>query len=162
MRNGEECLLVPIQGGLDYTDDTGKSLFICMGQSYWVKESDDFHFSVKNPYQEETICYLILRFDGKTTNIGYLNSFDILSKNVLLNVYQNDNYHIIIGIYEGRQEGEYMLKPSQRAVFTFVIHGAFEFQHRLIEKQDALILQNVSKIEFEALSKDAILCMIVF
>jgi hypothetical protein len=42
-------------------------------------------------------------------------------------------------------------------VFVFVLEGAFEFQNRLLEQKDALSLTNVSSVDFEALSNDAIL-----
>ena len=44
--------------------------------------------------------------------------------------------------------------------FVFIIEGAFEVQNRLLEARDGLSLWNLSKLEFEALSNDAILMII--
>jgi hypothetical protein len=59
------------------------------------------------------------------------------------------------GTYAGRQEGTYRCTKPDAEVFVFVIHGAFEVQHILMEACDGLLLRKQYEIEFEALSNGA-------
>ena len=62
-----------------------------------------------------------------------------------------------IGLYEGRKEQEYTLHTKGSSIFGMVINGAFEFQNRLLEARDAILLNEIETLEFEALSENALL-----
>nr|WP_276368981.1 hypothetical protein [Chryseolinea sp. H1M3-3] len=64
-----------------------------------------------------------------------------------------------MGKFSGRHHCTFKTAFCRRHVFAFVLEGAFEFQNRLLEQRDGLSLSNVSELEFEALSNDAILLL---
>lgn len=65
-----------------------------------------------------------------------------------------------IGLFDGRKEGTFTLKNPRNGVFAFVLSGAFEIEDRLLEAKDGLALKVTHKIEWEALSENAILLVI--
>ncbi len=69
-------------------------------------------------------------------------------------------YHIFIAKLDGRSEIIHTAAQSGSGFFVFVIEGAFEVQHRLLEARDGLSLLGIIELEAEALSDDAILLMI--
>ena len=60
-----------------------------------------------------------------------------------------------IGQWKGRSEGD--LVPTTPNTFSWVVQGAFEIQNCLLQKSDSLAIFGSEKIEYEALSNDAII-----
>ncbi|MEO6721373.1 MAG: hypothetical protein ABIN67_13475 [Ferruginibacter sp.] len=73
---------------------------------------------------------------------------------------QQNNYKVFMGCFAGREEAMYSIPNAATAVFLFVLTGAFEVQHRLIEAKDGLLIWNVEQVELEALSNDAVILLI--
>lgn len=65
-----------------------------------------------------------------------------------------------IGLYDGRKEDNYTPQKKNATLFGMVLHGAFEFQNRLMENRDAIVLWDTDELEFEALSEEALLLFI--
>ncbi|WP_042722311.1 hypothetical protein, partial [Flavobacterium sp. B17] len=51
----------------------------------------------------------------------------------------------------------YSLYHSNKIIFGMVINGAFEFQNRLLETRDSILLRDIQILEFEALSENALI-----
>jgi redox-sensitive bicupin YhaK (pirin superfamily) len=62
-----------------------------------------------------------------------------------------------IGQFDGRQKGELSLSNNHKDILVYVVDGAFEVQDRLLHAEDALLLNSVDVVDFEALSNEAIL-----
>ncbi len=77
-----------------------------------------------------------------------------LSPGSFCNPVENAN----VKMFKGREEVDFCLR--KKGAFTYVIRGAFEVQHRLIETGDGVALWNTSNIEIEALSDNAVILVI--
>ncbi|WP_449400412.1 pirin family protein [Chryseobacterium wanjuense] len=64
------------------------------------------------------------------------------------------NFPAFIGLYDGRKKQKYDLKLDNKSIFGIVINGACEFQDRLLETRDAILLQGLETLEFDALSEN--------
>ncbi|RZJ71924.1 hypothetical protein [Flavobacterium sp.] len=113
--------------------------------------------SVSNPYEREQINFLIIRVDEKS-EIETQNSLSD-EHNVLQNAFEIGSTKGFLGMFDGRQKGEFKTEIS-KGLFAFVINGAFEFDDRLLETRDALSISEAENHDFEALSGNAILLVI--
>ncbi|WP_420152524.1 pirin family protein [Siphonobacter sp.] len=148
-------LILPLVGGIEYTDERGSHAFVAAGQTLEVTTPDSLSYEIINPYAEELINFLQIWIDQETDAYQVTSpSFELSPGNQLVPISQNQPYYI--GQYDGRAEGQYMLTDSAKGVFIFCIEGAFEMQNRLLESRDGLALKHADSIEFEALSAGAI------
>jgi hypothetical protein len=106
--------------------------------------------TITNPYKEELVNYLIIGLEG---NPGVVD-FELTNNNV-----QRPIPGIHLGKFDGRKDGVHKLAEAY-GIFVFVIEGAFEIQNRLLHARDGLALWNLTEVEFEALSNEAILMFI--
>jgi hypothetical protein len=159
-------LLLPITGDLDYIDETGKTMTIHNGKALVIQVTADF--SLANPFADEVVNYLqvLLQSDQAVmTNLVSRFCFDLeADKNKLITWEAAElPFSFNIGRFDGRTEGLYTLKNTGSTVFSFIITGAFELEHRLLQQHDGLVMNNLKEFEFEALSDHAILwCMEIF
>jgi len=153
-------VLIPLAGALEINDGSEDIKYVNSGEVLEYLAEPDKSLVITNPYSNETVNYLQIRFKEEVNALFYsrLTPFDLSGKNALLTITndQEQSNRILIGQYDGREESTFICNPS-KAVFIFVIEGAFEVQNRLLEKRDGLSLRNVSEVEFEALSNNAIL-----
>jgi hypothetical protein len=151
-------VLLPLVGALEINNGTEEARYVNSGEVLEYLAERDNGLIITNPYPSETVQYLQIRFKEKTDLRPYseLTAFDISVKNKLLTINRNHENRILIGQYDGREEGNFVCNPD-KAIFVFVIEGAFEVQNRLLEKRDGLSLRNVTEVEFEALSNQAII-----
>lgn len=160
-----DVLLLPINGGLEYTCDL-TSGFLEPGQSGLLSLTSGMNYTVSNPYETETIdlLQLWLTRPADSSVSGFADTtFDLSQKNKLLPCFPTSaESRAFIGRYDGRAEATLTVTPDQR-VFVFVVQGVFEVQNRLLHERDGLALTDVqgNTVEFEALSNDAILLLVV-
>jgi len=153
-----EIFIVPLFGGIEYKDHLGNEDFIRVEQIKHITAQKGMSFEVANTF-EENVSYLQIGFDVENqffeSNSTVIN-FELTQKNQLISLFETANAMGFIGIYEGRKEGLYKLKNPSNGIFVFVINGAFEVENRLLESKDGLHLQQIERIEWEALSENAI------
>jgi redox-sensitive bicupin YhaK (pirin superfamily) len=165
-------LLLPMVGALEYKNGSGAMGTIEAGQSHLLFARKDSDVEISNPYESELINYLEIWFrispaQRRASEIVYEFSLD-QHKNQLIpflstgDSKEKDRFNVqgLIGKFGGREEGTCAIKDPARRLFVFVIEGAFEVQDRLLESRDGLLLWNTEKIEFEALSSDAIILLL--
>jgi len=161
LQSNETIILIPLVGTIDYTDRLGNKNYLETEEIQILKTAEPTLFEIRNPYETELINYLQIRLNSKAdTNFFEKKPFDFKEKNNLLTLLESDDYKISIGIFTGRSEGIYTLKNTKNGAFAFIINGAFEFQNRLLESRDALAIWDVTAIEFEALSENALILLI--
>lgn len=157
-------ILLPIVGGLAIRGHQ-ETEYIVAGQVMILTRKMGDVVILDNPYPDQSINFLQLQIS--ISNIDSLaNTNDIINlslenKNQLLS-FGSTTIPMSIGQYDGRNEGVYQLENHSNGLFAFVIEGAFEVQNRLLEKKDGLALWNLAidtKIEFEALSNNAIILL---
>ncbi|MBB6372200.1 hypothetical protein [Chryseobacterium shigense] len=117
--------------------------------------------SFKNNLRDEKTDILILELKNNSAENSFsVEDLEFNERNALLQISENLGYPNFAGLYNGRKEQEYILQKKERAIFGMVINGAFEFQNRLMENRDAIFLQEVEILEFEALSENALLILL--
>ncbi|MGG5209731.1 hypothetical protein ACQWU4_12335 [Chryseobacterium sp. MIQD13] len=131
------------------------------GQIFTRSANERGAFNLKNNLNHDKTDILILELK----NNGSENSFSVEDlnfneRNKLIQISKNLRHPNFAGLYDGRKEQEYVLQEKGKAIFGMVISGAFEFQNRLMENRDAVILNGIETLEFEALSENALLIFI--
>lgn len=153
-----EVIILPLYG----TVSLNQQEYINTEEIRVLKLAKGNSFELQNPYEKELINYLQIRFSthNKNTENSIKKTFDFETRNTLFTIHDNGTIQISIGIFDGRSEGLYHLNSKNNGAFAFIINGAFEFQNRLLETRDGLSIWDISEIEFEALSENAILLLI--
>lgn len=163
-----EIVLIPLAGGIELTIEPEEVYYINSGETFHFLAKPENKYQIINPYPEETINYLQIRFktgilqEEIHSDQFQHNIFDISQKNILLPVFStfDTDTSAYIGKYEGRKEGLYKIRNPENSIFVFIIEGAFEVQNRLLEKRDGLSLIHVETVDFEALSSDAVILLV--
>lgn len=149
-------ILIVVLYGEILINDFEKS--ISAEQIFTLKSTENNILHFKNNLSEEKADILLFELKSKKTGNHFsVENLNITEKNKLISISENIEYPNFIGLYEGRKEEEYSLYQKERSIFGMVINGAFEFQNRLMEIRDAIILSEIETLEFEALSENALL-----
>jgi hypothetical protein len=159
-------VLIPMAGGLELIDSPGASVFVGIGELYRMLVILESKNRIRNPYPSETIRFLQICFDPGISGGDFieppLRAFSLDREGVLLPIFERSSgaFSGFIGRYGGRHVGEFTPAAPDKGLFCYIIQGAFEVQDRLLEKGDALALQHVATLAFEALSHGAIILVL--
>ncbi|PTT73132.1 hypothetical protein DBR25_13540 [Chryseobacterium sp. HMWF001] len=125
---------------------------------FTLKSEEDNTLNIRNNTPDEKADILIFELKSiKKDNFFSIENLNIDRRNHLIQISEKLEYPNFIGLYEGRKEEEYSLHQKGKSIFGMVINGAFEFQNRLLETRDAIIISEIETLEFEALSENALL-----
>jgi quercetin 2,3-dioxygenase len=155
-------LTLPLVGGIEFKNNMGQHQFVPAGVAHLFSAAGGMQCEIINPYETALINFLQI-WIKHTNNSPFLAETKEIP--IPIQSYKNQLIAIIEGIcyigqYAGREEGTYIVKNSNNKVFIFVIKGAFEVQNRLLHARDGLSLDNVTEVEFEALSSNAIILLL--
>lgn len=159
VQENTQLMILPLFGQVSLN---GVKKPVITGESILITSISNRHISIKNILETEKTDILIFEFktSNASENLLEINTLNFENKNVFFPISKSLNYPNFIGLYDGRQEDVYRLKQSSSAIFGLVINGAFEFQNRLMENRDAIIIWDINEIEFEALSEHALIIFI--
>lgn len=131
---------------------------ISANQVFTLKSDKSNSLKIKNKLTDEKADVLILELKNNSSENSFtIENLNLLERNTLIQISKNIECPNFIGLYEGRREQEYSLYQKGNLIFGMVINGAFEFQNRLMETRDAIILSEIDTLEFEALSENALI-----
>ncbi len=148
-------LILPLYGEIIMTDFYET---ISAGMSLTLNTQPGKDIVIKNRVYYDHTDLLIFEFKKEESIHNYSkNELDFTLKNNAFNISETLKQPNFIGLYNGRAEGYYALKDSNKSIFGMVINGAFEFQNRLMENRDAILLWEIEELEFEALSENALI-----
>lgn len=157
-------VLLPLLGGLDYgwAQQPG---FLMPGEAATGALPADTSLVVSNPYQTETITFLLLRLaEPPDERPVSQTAFDGQQTNVLLPVATVGPVpaRLLLGRFGGRQTGTYAVTGAGHTLFVWVIQGAFEAANRLLHARDGLMLRYDApgELALEALSDGAMLLLV--
>ncbi len=153
-------VLIPYSGDLHWVNACGETRVREEGQvcAWSVQQGETYE--IRNPYPDEAINFFQLVFAGHPTPRVQTRPMSMDERpNELRPICQGENT-LLIGKYDGRAEGTYLVQKDSRCVFVFVIEGAFEVQNRLLQPRDGLALWNIDEVTFEALSQNAVLLVV--
>ncbi|ROI03025.1 hypothetical protein EGI16_12740 [Chryseobacterium sp. G0240] len=148
-------LILPLYGEIIITDFYE---VISAGMSLTLNTQTGKDVVIKNLVYHDQTDVLIFEFKKEEHIQGYCkNELDFALKNNVFKISKTLPQPNFIGLYNGRAEGFYKLKDPEKSIFGMVINGTFEFQNRLIENRDAILLWELMELEFEALSENALI-----
>jgi quercetin 2,3-dioxygenase len=125
---------------------------------FTLKSKEKLTVTIRNYLNDEKTNILIIELQSlQPENAFFFEDLHIEKKNTLIPVSKKLEFPNFIGLYEGRKEEMYSLYNSSKMIFGMVINGAFEFQNRLLETRDSIILRDIQMLEFEALSENALI-----
>lgn len=125
---------------------------------FTLKSKEKLTVTISNYLNDEKTDILIIELQSlQPENAFFFEELNIEKKNTLIPISKKLEFPNFIGLYEGRKEEIYSLYHSNKIIFGMVINGAFEFQNRLLETRDSIILRDIQMLEFEALSENALI-----
>lgn len=159
-------ILIPVVGAIRYKVTTNKTGEAEAGEVDILALPKGATINVSNPYPDDRINFIFIQVNEPTIDgsSGFVNkvAFDLgAGKNKLIELFSEAlGVTAYIGKFDGRCEGNLIFEKSSNHVFGFVIEGVFEVQNRLLQYRDGLALRNVTGVDFEALSPDAIIFLL--
>ncbi|WP_326982180.1 hypothetical protein VUJ46_18535 [Chryseobacterium sp. MYb264] len=152
----KSCILIIVLYGEILINDFEKP--ISSEQVFTLQSIETDTLKIQNNLPNEKADILLLEFKHKASETFFsVESLNLSEKNILIQISENLKFPNFIGLYDGRKEQEYNLYKKRKSIFGMVINGAFEFQNRLMETRDAILLSEVEMLEFEALSENALI-----
>lgn len=128
------------------------------GEVMIFESAEDQNVTIKNVLADDDADVLIIKFSKNISENSYrINQLDLDVRNKLNFIDTGYSFPGFIGVFDGRESGNYILKEKKNGIFGMVINGAFEFQNRLIENRDAILIRDIEELEFEALTENAII-----
>lgn len=155
-------IIVPITGSISYADEQGNEAEIEVGKSLIAFLEKDAFISLKNPYNDAVINYLMIaiKVDEKRPNTLTFSDIDLSELNKMSLITTDvKSFKVSIGRFKGRGENEYRIHHSS-TLYCFVLAGAFEIDGRLLHDRDGIALSATGSVEMEALSDNALLLTI--
>lgn len=167
VENPTEVLILPLVGGIEFKNSIGYHDFLEVGQIQIFSAQAGMEYAVLNPYESEGNDVRLINFleswiereQIDTSKVEQI-AFDIKQRNELLPIFSKEDTFIYFGKFNGRKDSIYQLQNLRNGIFVFVIEGVFEFQNRLLHPRDGLALWNMTEVDFEALSNDAMLLVL--
>ena len=153
--------IMPMVGEVDYEDEKGNLFSVAAGQLLLIPLAAGVQASVRNVYQDALVNCLISAV--VPTQRPALKAPELVPVNLhqfsdVLGSLNNLYLPVYIGNFQGRAETT--LPVNATKLFVFVIEGAFEVQHRLLEYRDGMVIWNTAVVELEALSNNAKLLVV--
>jgi quercetin 2,3-dioxygenase len=170
VEEASHIIIIPITGDVTCNNGSGDSQRVEVEQICMFTMPTQSTFQIANPYQQEAISLLQiwLKADDpvkKHASQSFSFKFQCI-ENKLLEILPGNNssiavnqlpFSLSLGSFAGRKDTTYVLNGRDTAFFAFVIEGAFEVEGRLLHAGDAITLWNVTEIELEALSTQALI-----
>jgi quercetin 2,3-dioxygenase len=155
--------LLPFVGGVEYQIDDGEKQFINAGESALIPVPKTSVLSITNPYAYDLVNYFHAWFSCTevTDSIRHTSFNPDIGKDRLKRISSGPDIDVYLGRFSRRMDCSLTPKLSA-GVFAFVLEGVFEFQNRLLEQCDGLALWDVTEINFEALSQNALILIFEF
>lgn len=151
-----QLLILPIIGRvLIHTAKTQNVVDVGEALTMWIKSKEPF--TLYNDFENSDVHYVIAGFSSSEPLEG-ITRFSLLPDKLATLFDKVSNQGLMkaaIGQWNGRAEGKFI--PTAQKVFAWVVQGAFEVENCLLQKADGLAMHGQEKIEFEALSNEAII-----
>lgn len=158
--------VLPIIGGIEFNvNESESNRFVEAGQSVLIAVENAASLNIINPFSTGPVNFVCCWFSGHTVKNDsiVISPVDVVgSENTLIGLFSTESVKARIGKFSGRKDYILKLDCDNSGVFAFVVEGAFEFQHILLQSKDGLSIYNVSQVEFEALSNDAMILVFDF
>lgn len=153
-------IIIPLVGGLDIVKNE-TLFFIEPGQFHFQSSSETQSFLIQNPYETEHINFLEVCFDYGFENNSTTGNFNLDENlNKLVELETSLSPKIYLGKFSDRKEFLINFKNKTKAYF-FVVNGSFEANGMLLHNRDSASFVEVESLDFESLSPESIVVVIV-
>ncbi len=152
--------IIPLVGGLEIKKNE-TTIFIEPGQYYLQSRSEKQSFLVQNPYETEYINFLEVCFYCAFENhftTGNFNLEDNLNGLVELETLLSPK--IYLGKFTARRELLINFEEITN-VYFFVVNGSFEANGMLLHNRDSASFMMVESLDFESLSPESIVMVVI-
>jgi hypothetical protein len=151
-----QVLIIPLIGRVQVNNAKNQNT-VEVGEALLMSVKSSKPLNIFNDFKHSDVHYLLAGFSSSECVEGITRFSLTPDKPVTLfeKVSRKGLVKAVIGQWKGRSESEYV--PSTIQTFAWVVQGAFEIENCLLQKADGLVLKGKEKIEFEALSNQAIL-----
>ena len=130
---------------------------VSAGESLTFSIASSKKIVIRNHVYHDKADILIFEFKKQSGSTGFVKTeLELEMKNQCTALSASLDIPNFIGLFDGRNKAIYTLKSEDKTIFGIVLNGAFEFQNRLMENRDAIMLWELQKVEFEALSENAL------
>lgn len=150
-----QLLIMPLIGRVQVNNAKNQNV-VDVGEALMVSIKSNEPCTLLNDFETSDVHFVIAGFSSNEPIEG-ITRFS-LSPDKLVTLFdevsQRGLMKAVIGQWNGRSDGEF--SPSSPKTFAWVVQGAFEIENCLLQKADGLVIYGQEKIEFEALSNDAI------
>lgn len=160
-------ILLPVLGAINYRDSLGNENLLAAGQVELLHINKGVTIEISNPFKDHLVNFIQVCIKGAAPTAessAVINTYDVNAHPDSLVAISTQNateavvpFRVSIGKFNGRGETVYSLQHDKAKLFVFVLEGAFEVEGRLLHARDGLALLNITKVEMEALSNDAII-----
>lgn len=155
LKANQKVIFLPIYGKVKINNF---NKVIETGEVVVFESSEDQNVMIKNVLSDADADVVVIKFNKQISENSYrINRLDLQIRNKLNFIDEGFSFPGFIGVFDGRETGNYILKEQKNGIFGMVINGAFEFQNRLIENRDAILIWDLEELEFEALTENAII-----
>ncbi|MFT3920759.1 hypothetical protein [Cloacibacterium sp.] len=144
-------LIIPLYGLIKINEK-----IVSANEVFSIKPSENKSITIKNLLDTASNYSIIEIKDEKELTFENFSEINVL-RNALSKISNHLKTPNYIGIFDGREEIQFHLENHQNKIFAMVLNGAFEIQNRLLENRDAIILWEITELEFEALSENALI-----
>lgn len=144
-------LILPLTGALEISCSDVTKL-VATGSAFFVSDIDCYQ--IGNPYPDISVNFLQIHLPSDTN--GQLSSISGL-RNQIQDFGDFGGSKVSVGIFDARVKAELTFEDH---LLAYVINGAFEFEDRLLETRDGLLLEHYNTAELESLSAEAIVLLI--
>lgn len=156
--NDAVVVVLPLAGAIMLNE-----IPVVPGEIFFFSGKDKDVVTIKNPFETAFVNYIIMQFQTQIHNAeNCLHSFELdINQNKLQSIHnQLINNKIAIGKFDKRIEGAIDLIDKNERCIAINLSGSFEFQDRLLNERDAVLLWNCPNAEFESLAPESILLVI--
>lgn len=158
-------LIVPVSGGVEIGVGLGEISHVAAGEIYHCITSQE-PVSVHNPFSR-AVRLLEIQFSCDPTVLKR-TAHSVVEVNLALNQLMDciqftqgtSSILLELGQFTGRRKVDILFSDGPRYQFVYVVKGAFEVEDRLLEIGDALQIDSLHGLSFEALSNHAILLVL--
>lgn len=171
LNSNSYLIIVPLTGDLFFKTackdhSSGYETEINVGQLLITRGTALSPIQLYNPFENESVAFLWMNIVADDQDFAevWLGDFDPHLEKDFVSLLDTKSNTLPFGIhmkqFKGREEKIFTTTGGYQSVFCYAIAGAFEVCGRLMHPKDGLALWDVSEIDIEALSNDALMFLI--
>ncbi|MBX7152911.1 pirin family protein [bacterium] len=158
--NNMEIVSIPLQGALEHRDSTGRHEVICTGDVQIMSAGSGIAHSEFNHSENDPVQFLQIWIFPKERNItpryeqktfpesGFHNVFQtVVAPDNSNALWINQDAYLSLGIFDENKTPSYAMRREGNGVYLFVIEGKIEVAGEMLERRDAIGLNEVSLID---------------